>query len=77
MCIKSQLHLMMIKKYFSPILFALITCTSTIVHAQTREAKGLENIHYTPVNLSKEEKSALSKTVENIHPNFDPAEKWF
>lgn len=66
---------MMIKKYFSPILFALITCTSTIVHAQTREAKGLENIHYTPVNLSKEEKSALSKTVENIHPNFDPAEK--
>ena len=34
-----------------------------------------ENIQYSAVKLSKEEKNALSKTVEGVHPNFDPIEK--
>ena len=34
-----------------------------------------ENIQYSAVKLSKEEKNALTKTVEGVHPNYDPIER--
>jgi hypothetical protein len=62
----------MMKTSLYLILFLLIACKSTILIAQTGVS---ENIQYSAVKLSKEEKNALTKTVEGVHPNYDPIER--
>ncbi|MFM2232681.1 MAG: hypothetical protein RJB31_1382 [Bacteroidota bacterium] len=64
----------MLKKYFYLTLFILVICTVTDLKAQTGGNTVYGNIQYAPVDLSKEEKKSLTKTVEGVHPNFDPAE---
>lgn len=43
--------------------------------AQTGKTIVLENIQYAPTSLTKEDKKALAKIVEGVHPNYDPVEK--
>ncbi len=64
----------MLKKYFYLILFILLTCTATDLTAQTGGNTVYGNIQYAPVNLSKEEKISLAKTVESVGRNFDSLE---
>lgn len=64
----------MIKTYFYFALFVLFICTSTDSTAQTGETTVHGNVQYGPVNLSKEEKKSLAKTVESVGRNFDSVE---
>ena len=64
----------MLKKYFYLTLFISVICTAKDLKAQTGGNIVYGNIQYAPVDLSKEEKKSLTKTVEGVHPNFDPAE---
>ncbi|MEN9951310.1 MAG: hypothetical protein RLY85_2062, partial [Bacteroidota bacterium] len=64
----------MLKTFLYLTLIISVTCTATELKAQTGGSTVYGNIQYAPVNLSEDEKKSLTKTVEGVHPNFDPAE---